>query len=68
MSTRCKACNSQLSHFDFTTTQEGTDIPEDLCQRCKVVAKNCDFLDTKEYAYAHITENWANFRNYNEKD
>jgi hypothetical protein len=63
---RCKACDARLSKFTLTTYKEGTKDIEDLCPACKHVAKSPEILDTSDYAYAHITENWKNFRSYEE--
>lgn len=68
MSTRCKACNSQISAFDFCSNKSDT-LPEleDLCSVCRGVAYMDEFLDVHEYQHEHITENWVNFTIYDEK-
>lgn len=64
---RCKACDARLSQFTLTVRKSETlPEPEDLCPKCKSVAYNPDVLDTSDYAYAHITENWINFNVYKE--
>ena len=67
MSTRCKACNANLSKFDFTVNKSDTlPEPEDLCSVCRGVSYNDEYLSTKEYQHEYLTESWVNFTLYNE--
>lgn len=67
MSTRCKACNRQLSYFDFYSVKSDT-LPEmeDICSVCRDVAYCCEYLDTHEYAHEHLTETYKNINKYEE--
>lgn len=68
MSTRCKACDAQLSKFDFTVFKSDTlPEPEDLCSLCRGISYTDEFIDAHEYQHEHITENWINFTTYSEK-
>lgn len=67
MSTRCKACNSQISFYDYYSLKSDT-LPEleDLCSTCRGVAYSAEFINTHEHQHEHLTENWESFTVYNE--
>lgn len=68
MATRCKACNAQISFYDFYSNKSDTlPEPEDLCSVCRGIAYSDEFMDVHEFQHEHITENWVNFTIYDEK-
>ena len=67
MSTRCKACDAQLTRYDFLSTKnDDVLVVEDLCVICRGFVYSEDFLNTHEYQHEHLTENWYKFRIYDE--
>lgn len=69
MSTRCRACDAQLTFFDRTVNKSDTlPEPEDLCSVCRGISYNVDYMIVKEYQHEHITENWVNFTLYKESE
>lgn len=67
--TRCKACNSRLTYYEFYSYKSDT-LPEleDLCSACRSVSYDeSTIFDIHEFQHEHITENWVNYTVYNEK-
>ena len=57
---RCPSCNRVMDEFEMSrkiTLEDGTEIPEEFCTSCTdKYVYNADELDTKTYAFEHLTE------------
>lgn len=65
MATRCIACNSRLSNFDFSSKKpDNPQEYEDLCSTCRNAVYSAEYHYEHDYQHQYLTEDLLNCIHY----